>query len=192
MTIQLRSWKIDRKIIFYSLLLSRNAKNFLSTITRKSWLKKTTRFVRKISSKYFDYQVQFKKRFPMLFGRKCRNYQVVNNSRYVMRNTKLLSLTGQGLSEVPNSVLEDASEAMVTCIDLSRNKLREVPEKISTVRTVTNLKLTSNNLCIIGQWLGECLVHLSYLDLSQNLLTNLPTSLSNLQHLREINISFNR
>ncbi|XP_043269579.1 leucine-rich repeat-containing protein 40-like isoform X1 [Venturia canescens] len=118
---------------------------------------------------------------------------VVNTpDKYVMRNTKLLSLTGQGLSEVPNSVLEDASEALVTCVDLSRNKLREVPEKLSSIETVTDLKLTSNNLCVVDEWLGERLIHLSYLDLSQNLLTDLPTSLSNLRHLREINISFNR
>lgn len=109
-----------------------------------------------------------------------------------MRNAKLLSLVGQNLAEVPEEVFENAKEAEVTCVDLSKNKLQELTDGMSKVTSTTDLKLSYNLLTELPEWLGESLERLRYLDLSKNLLTSLPASLSQLRLLVELNISFNK
>ena len=109
-----------------------------------------------------------------------------------MRNAKLLSLVGQNLSEIPEEVLENAREAEVTCIDLSRNKLQELTEPLAKITTATDLKLSYNLLQDIPDWLGDSLLRLKHLDLSKNLLTSLPASIAHLNQLVEINVSFNK
>lgn len=109
-----------------------------------------------------------------------------------MKNTKLFSLAGQNLLELPEEILEDAAEASVTIIDLSRNKLSELPDKMSAVATVTDLKLTSNHLASLPEWIGEKYKCLQVLDISKNYLQSLPSSISCLKYLRDIDLSFNR
>lgn len=109
-----------------------------------------------------------------------------------MKNTKLFSLAGQNLLELPEEILEDAAEASVTIIDLSRNKLSELPDKMSAVATVTDLKLTSNHLANLPEWIGEKYKCLQVLDISKNFLQSLPSSISCLKYLRDIDLSFNR
>ncbi|KAL6444718.1 hypothetical protein ACFW04_002054 [Cataglyphis niger] len=75
--------------------------------------------------------------------------------KYMMKNTKLLSLAGQNLLDLPEEVLENAIEASITTIDLSRNKLSELSDKMSVVTTVIDLKLTSNHLTHLPEWIGE-------------------------------------
>uniref|UniRef100_A0ABD2WZG8 Disease resistance R13L4/SHOC-2-like LRR domain-containing protein n=1 Tax=Trichogramma kaykai TaxID=54128 RepID=A0ABD2WZG8_9HYME len=113
-------------------------------------------------------------------------------ARYAMRNAKLLSLVGQNVVEVPEEVLENAREAEVTCIDLSRNKLQELTEGLGKIVTTTDLKLSYNLLQELPDWLGDSLLRLKHLDLSKNLLKTLPASFSLLQQLVELNISFNK
>ncbi|KAG7207977.1 hypothetical protein KM043_009557 [Ampulex compressa] len=112
--------------------------------------------------------------------------------KYVMKSTRLLSLAGQNIVDIPLEVMENASTADVTTVDLSRNKLSALPNQLSAVTTVTDLKLASNHLMHIPEWIGELYTHLQVLDLSKNCLHSLPSSMSLLKHLREINISFNR
>ncbi|XP_072754950.1 leucine-rich repeat-containing protein 40 isoform X2 [Anoplolepis gracilipes] len=111
---------------------------------------------------------------------------------YVMKNTKLLSLAGQNLLDLPEEVLENAAEASVTTIDLSRNKLSELSDKMSVVTTVVDLKLTSNCLTHLPEWIGEKYKYLQVLDISKNYLKSLPLSISCLKYLRDIDLSFNR
>ncbi|XP_033226281.1 leucine-rich repeat-containing protein 40-like isoform X2 [Belonocnema kinseyi] len=111
--------------------------------------------------------------------------------KYTLKNAKLLSLTGKNLSNLPDSVMEDAKLAEVTCIDLSRNKLHELPSSLSQVKTVTDLKLSCNQFTKMPEWIGE-LQHIQFLDLNRNRLNSLPESIHLLEHLREINISFNK
>ncbi|XP_011312229.1 leucine-rich repeat-containing protein 40 isoform X2 [Fopius arisanus] len=112
--------------------------------------------------------------------------------KYTMKNTKLLSLTGQQLHEVPENILEDAKIAGVTCIDLSKNKLQQVPDKLSMIQSVEDMKISCNLLSSLPEWFGEPFKHLRYIDLSQNQLSSLPESMGLLERLREINISSNR
>jgi len=108
-----------------------------------------------------------------------------------MKNTKLFSLAGQNLLELPEEVLEDAAEASVVTIDLSRNKLSGLPDKMSAIATVTDLKLTSNHLASLPEWIGEKYKYLQVLDISTNYLQSLP-SIGCLKYLRDIDLSFNR
>lgn len=109
-----------------------------------------------------------------------------------MRNAKLLSLVGQNLAEVPDIIYDNAKEAEVTCVDLSRNKIQELTDGLGGIVTATDLKLSYNLLTEIPDWLGLNLQKLRYLDLSKNLLNVLPASLSSLRFLIELNISFNK
>ncbi|XP_029177180.1 leucine-rich repeat-containing protein 40-like [Nylanderia fulva] len=112
--------------------------------------------------------------------------------KYMMKNTKLLSLAGQNLMDLPEEVLQNAAEASITTIDLSRNKLSELPDKMSVITTVVDLKLTSNHLTHLPEWIGEKYKYLQVLDISKNYLTSLPSSISCLEYLRDIDLSFNR
>lgn len=109
-----------------------------------------------------------------------------------MKNTKLFSLAGQNLVELSEEVLEDAAEASVVTIDLSRNKLSGLPNKMSAIATVTDLKLTSNHLASLPEWIGEKYKYLQVLDISKNYLQSLPSSIGCLKYLRDIDLSFNR
>lgn len=109
-----------------------------------------------------------------------------------MKNTKLFSLAGQNLLEISEEVLGDAAEASVATIDLSRNKLSELPDKMSTIITVTDLKLTSNHFASLPEWIGEKYKCLQVLDISKNYLQSLPSSIGCLKYLRDIDLSFNR
>lgn len=122
----------------------------------------------------------------------CDSSISIYPDKYTMRNTKLLSLAGQNLMELPEEVLENATEACVTTIDLSRNKLSELPNKMSIVITVTDLKLTLNHLTCLPEWIGEKYKYLQALDISKNDLQSLPSSISYLKYLRDIDLSFNR
>ncbi|EFN72743.1 Leucine-rich repeat-containing protein 40 [Camponotus floridanus] len=112
--------------------------------------------------------------------------------KYMMKNTKLLSLAGQNLLDLPEEVLENAVEASVTTIDLSRNKLSELSDKMSIVISVMDLKLTSNHLTHLPEWIGEKYKYLQILDISKNYLKSLPLSISCLKYLRDVDLSFNR
>ncbi|KAL6444717.1 hypothetical protein ACFW04_002054 [Cataglyphis niger] len=112
--------------------------------------------------------------------------------KYMMKNTKLLSLAGQNLLDLPEEVLENAIEASITTIDLSRNKLSELSDKMSVVTTVIDLKLTSNHLTHLPEWIGEKYKYLQILDISKNYLKSLPLSISHLRYLQHVDLSFNR
>ncbi|CAL7952316.1 unnamed protein product [Xylocopa violacea] len=112
--------------------------------------------------------------------------------RYAMQSTKLLSLAGQNLIELPKEVLENACKADVSTVDLSRNKLSTLPDELCIIANVANLKLISNQLTCIPDWIGEKYKYLQALDLSKNLLQTLPSSFGLLKYLKELNISFNR
>lgn len=111
----------------------------------------------------------------------------------MMKQSKLLNLTGQNLHHIADTILEDASIAGVTCIDLSKNKLSQLPEKLALIKTAEDLKLSCNRLISLPNWIGESFnCYLRYLDLSKNQLTSMPDSIKELKHLQEINISQNK
>ncbi|XP_043786589.1 leucine-rich repeat-containing protein 40-like [Apis laboriosa] len=127
-----------------------------------------------------------------------KRYVTLNTStniypdRYTMQSTKLLSLTGQNLTEIPQEVLENACKADVGTVDLSRNNFSTLPDELHIITKVTDLKLTSNQLTHIPEWICEKYKYLQILDLSKNYLESLPSNIGLLKYLQELNISFNR
>lgn len=112
--------------------------------------------------------------------------------RYTMHSTKLLSLAGQNLTEIPQEVLENACKADVGTVDLSRNNFSTLPDELHIITKVADLKLTSNQLTHISEWICEKYKYLQILDLSKNYLESLPSNIGLLKYLQELNISFNR
>lgn len=109
-----------------------------------------------------------------------------------MMNGKSLNLSNQNLIEIPDTVAKDASEAEVTRIDLSKNQFKELPNNLSAVSSVKELKLARNRLSLLPEWIGEKYNHLQFVDISNNQLSILPDSLVLLIYLKEINIAYNR
>lgn len=104
----------------------------------------------------------------------------------------MFSLAGRNLLELPEEVVQDAVEASVITIDLSRNRLSELPDSMSGIGTVTDLKLTANQLTHLPEWIGEAYKYLQVLDVDKNCLQSLPDSISCLEFLRYIDLSYNR
>ena len=77
--------------------------------------------------------------------------------------------------------LEEAlkQKECVTCLDLSKKKLREIPSEIYQLENLEKLILTKNKIKHISDTLST-LQHLHYLDLSSNYIDTLPESLSTL------------
>ncbi|XP_021915827.1 leucine-rich repeat-containing protein 40-like isoform X4 [Zootermopsis nevadensis] len=112
--------------------------------------------------------------------------------RYVMRNSRALSLAMQELTEIPDSVFQEAVEAEVTSVDISKNKLKEVPVGLKRLTSrITELNLSCNALSVLPFELGLS-ENLLYLDLQKNSLEDLPQSFESLSRLRELVISFNK
>ncbi|KAJ9601653.1 hypothetical protein L9F63_000186 [Diploptera punctata] len=112
--------------------------------------------------------------------------------RFMMRNVRALGLAMQDLTEIPDSVFQEALEAEVTTVDLSKNKLKQVPDGLKIlINRITDLNLSCNAFTSLPLEVGLC-QNLQYLDLQKNLLEDLPQSFECLTKLRELVLAFNR
>ncbi|XP_066994565.2 leucine-rich repeat-containing protein 40 isoform X2 [Anabrus simplex] len=112
--------------------------------------------------------------------------------RYMMRNDRSLSLALKDLHDVPVEVFKDAVVAEVTVVDLSKNKLTQVPTGLQELTgQLSELNLSCNLLKSIPASLGG-FSKLQYLDLQKNALSSLPEEMAELQQLRELIIAYNR
>src|SRR5688500_12097988 len=67
-------------------------------------------------------------------------------------------------------------------LDLSKQKLKEVPEEIRKFPNLKELNLSKNNISELPEWIGDC-DSLEILDLSNNKLEVLPPSIGKLSKL---------
>jgi Leucine-rich repeat (LRR) protein len=112
--------------------------------------------------------------------------------KYAIKKTKGLVLHGKNLIEIPEQVFEEASEADISIVDLSKNKLTQLPDGLSQLCTkLAELNMNSNALKEIPASI-KIFENLKYLDISCNQLESLPVQMSALKGLRELNISNNR
>ncbi|KAJ6637773.1 Protein flightless-1 [Pseudolycoriella hygida] len=79
----------------------------------------------------------------------------------------------------------------LTTLDLSHNKLKEVPEGLDRAKNVLVLNLSYNQIEIIPTTLFIHLTDLLYLDLSHNKLETLPPQTRRLANLQTLNLSDN-
>ncbi len=81
-----------------------------------------------------------------------------------------LDLSGQKLKEVPEGVYLLKN---LNALDLSNNKLKELPERLQELKHMQEFRASKNKLTDVSK--GLCrLIHLKRLDLSRNALTALP------------------
>ncbi|XP_054720197.1 LOW QUALITY PROTEIN: leucine-rich repeat-containing protein 40-like [Uloborus diversus] len=112
--------------------------------------------------------------------------------KYALKSTKSLSLCNKSMNTIQRQVIETASEAGVTSVDLSKNNLSEVPDYFSMILPkITELNLGHNRLSSVPSFIGSA-ANLQFLDLRNNQLQSLPSEISSLVNLREINICFNK
>ena len=86
-----------------------------------------------------------------------------------------------GALQQPDSVIR---------LDLSKQKLKEVPEEIRKFPNLKELNLSKNNIRELPEWIAE-FKHLEILDLSNNKLEALPASIGQLSKLGILRLNRN-
>lgn len=99
-----------------------------------------------------------------------------------------LDLSFNRLTEIPKSISRLQN---LTSLNLNDNRLTEIPESISRPQNLISLNLGGNQLTALPKWLSR-LQNLSSLNLGVNQLTKLPESISRLQNLTSLDLNNNR
>lgn len=111
---------------------------------------------------------------------------------YQLKKTRSLTLCGRNLTEIPDEVFIDAKNADISVIDLSKNKLSELPSGLQQIsKQIVELNLNSNLLTQIQSFVSD-FDHIKYLNISCNHLEELPNEVGLMITLRELNIANNR
>ncbi|XP_064538018.1 leucine-rich repeat-containing protein 40 [Drosophila montana] len=112
--------------------------------------------------------------------------------KYMMRNTRVLSLGKAQLKCLPENVIDTACDEQVNIVRLEDNLLTDVPTELYKMsELLTELVLAKNQLSYIPTFISQ-FSRLNVMNLSCNLLRGLPMEFAGLQMLRELNISHNR
>ncbi|KAH8388453.1 hypothetical protein KR093_006575 [Drosophila rubida] len=111
---------------------------------------------------------------------------------YKLRHTRTLAVNLEGLTHVPDHVFEIAASENVHVIDFARNQLKQLPNGLQHMsKLVTELVLSHNTISVVQPFISQ-FTRIAYLNLSNNLLTDLPHEFGVLNTLRELNIGNNR
>ena len=94
---------------------------------------------------------------------------------------------------MPKEAVENAVEAEVTGVDLSKNYLDKFPPQLEPLmKQLYELNLSSNRLTVLTPSLIGLGCQLQFLNLANNKLDELPPEVAFLSNLREICLSCNR
>ena len=109
-----------------------------------------------------------------------------------LKDGRIIRLNGNAFEEIPGDLLTSALCPEVKEVDLSKNKLKTVPEEFFiSVGLTEGLQLQFNRLSKLPA--GVCGLHvLKQLQLFNNSLSDLPQELSQLSSLTDIRIGYNR
>lgn len=95
-----------------------------------------------------------------------------------------LDLSRQKLKEIPEEIRKFKS---LQFLNLSRNRLREVPSWIGELKNLQRIDLSNNKLKELPDSLGAC-VNLIYLGLNRNIIETLPRTVGRLEFLEVIEL----
>lgn len=131
--------------------------------------------------------------------------------RYQLRHSRTLAVNLEGLTDVPDEVFKLATAENVHVVDFARNQLSALPNGWVILdlchaiyihvpiyfslrlmgHLVTELVLSHNAIVEVHPFISQ-FTRISYINLSNNLLSDLPNEFGVLNTLRELNISNNR
>ncbi|CAL4933773.1 unnamed protein product [Urochloa decumbens] len=105
--------------------------------------------------------------------------------------TGVAALHDYDLKELPEEVWYCGPSIRI--LDASNNCIKEIPHKISALKSLNKLLLTANDIDDENiSWEGlSCLQKLLNLSLSQNRITSLPSSIGDCESLTEVDLSSN-
>ncbi|CBJ28739.1 Hypothetical leucine rich repeat protein [Ectocarpus siliculosus] len=101
-----------------------------------------------------------------------------------VNRSKVLHLTGMGLSRIPRPVLRSVG---LTRLDLACNELPSVPAAISSLTNLEHLWLQGNPIASVHPDIQHC-TRLKVLDLRNTALTKLPREIGRLSTILEIDL----
>ncbi|KAM8703043.1 hypothetical protein ACLKA7_005390 [Drosophila subpalustris] len=111
---------------------------------------------------------------------------------YKLRHTRTLAVNVENLTDVPDHVFELAAAEQVHVVDFARNQLKALPNGLQHMsKLVTELVLSHNAISHVHPFISQ-FTRIAHLNLSNNLLTDLPLEFRVLNTLRELNIANNR
>jgi len=102
--------------------------------------------------------------------------------------TGVFQMKDAGLAEFPPEIYHIA--ANLRTLDMSGNKISQLPGKIATFSGLKNLTFSKNRLETLPIELGQ-LIKLETLNLNSNQIARIPSSVSQLKHLKLVNLSEN-
>lgn len=112
--------------------------------------------------------------------------------KFSMKTSQSLNLSNKNISEIAVEAVENAFEAKVQAVDLSRNQFIEFPLNLDKlIQFLFEINISNNKITSIPSFVGHGEL-LQFLDFSSNRLSDLPSNISDLKHLREIILSMNR
>lgn len=108
----------------------------------------------------------------------------------------LLDLRNCGLTEIPEEVF--SYDCLVNidlgndsyCDDISRNKIKVIPDSIAQLKNLSRLNLSDNEVSKLSEKIAA-LKGLEYLDLSNNFLTDFSPKIANMASLKHLNLENN-
>lgn len=86
-----------------------------------------------------------------------------------------------------NDKIRNAKEKKLKKLDLSNQKLVQIPEEVFELQQIESLNLSNNQLSVIPEVIGQ-LSNLDQLDLSNNRLSTIPQSITKLHNLTQLNL----
>ena len=113
--------------------------------------------------------------------------------KFVMKSAQSMSLTGKDLTVLPKEAVENALEAEVTSVDLSKNLFGEFPQTLEPLLPkLYDLNLSSNRLEKLPGSLLSVGANLQFINFANNKISQLPPEINLLSNLREVCFNCNR
>ena len=110
-----------------------------------------------------------------------------------MKTAQTMNLAGKELTFLPKEAVENALEAEVTGVDLSKNYFKEFPSNLEPLMgQLLELNLSSNRLEKLPASMLSLATNLQFINLANNKLSDLPPEIGLLTNLREICLNCNK
>lgn len=107
----------------------------------------------------------------------------------LMNNLSVLNLNENKISTLPNNFFDGKIKETLVSLNLSHNEIEMLPISIFKLKKLDTLILSSNKLTKLSLYIDR-LIKLKFLNISQNLLEEIPASILNL-YLESLDVSGN-